>query len=68
MWAAIVSVVVGIWIMVAPEMIPLDNPAAKNYNITGPLVVTMAVIAIWEVNRSARFFNLLARIRDGSFL
>ena len=62
MWAAIVSVVVGIWIMVAPEMIPLDDPAAKNYNITGPLVVTMAVIAIWEVNRSARFFNLLAGI------
>src|SRR5688572_13464580 len=60
MGAAIVSVVIGLWIMVAPEQFSFESVEATNYYIMGPLVVTTAVIAIWEVNRSFRYFNLIA--------
>lgn len=62
MWAAIISVLIGLWIMIAPEYFQFGRPEANNHFIVGPLVVTAAVIAIWEVNRSARYFNLCAGI------
>jgi short-subunit dehydrogenase len=62
MWAAIVSTLVGLWIMIAPEWFSFNKTEANNHFIVGPLVVTAAVIAIWEVNRSFRFFNLTAGV------
>jgi short-subunit dehydrogenase len=60
MWAAIISVFVGVWMMVAPGVLNFDRDQALNHFIAGPLVITAAVIAAWEVNRSFRYFNLLA--------
>src|SRR5688572_20143829 len=62
MWAAIISTFIGLWIMIAPEWFPFNKIEANNHFIVGPLVVTAAVIGIWEVNRSLRFFNLAAGV------
>lgn len=62
MWAAIVNVLIGLWITVSPERFAYAGAEEKNFFIAGPLVVTAAVISIWEVNRDARYFNLCAGI------
>jgi short-subunit dehydrogenase len=62
MWAAIVNVLIGLWVMIAPGLFEFENAPANNHYIVGPLVITMAVASIWEVNRSFRSFNLVAGI------
>jgi short-subunit dehydrogenase len=60
MWTAIISTLIGIWIMLSPELFHFENPAADNHFIVGPIIVTAAVIAIWKVNRSVRYFFFIA--------
>jgi short-subunit dehydrogenase len=62
MWAAAISVLIGVWIMVAPGYFNFETAEANNHYITGPLVVTFAVIALWDFNRSGRFVNLAAGV------
>src|SRR5687768_12884092 len=62
MWAAIINVLIGLWIMITPGLFEFEKIPANNHYIVGPLVITMAVASIWEVNRSFRYFNLVAGI------
>jgi short-subunit dehydrogenase len=62
MWAAIINVLIGLWLMAAPGLLEFEKTSANNHYIVGPLVITMAVASIWDVNRSFRYFNLLAGI------
>lgn len=62
MWAAVVNIILGVWIMLAPSLFEFEKKAADNNYIVGPLVITIAITAIWEVNRSARYFNLVAGV------
>ncbi|HYG04141.1 MAG TPA: SDR family oxidoreductase [Chryseosolibacter sp.] len=59
MWAALINVIVGIWLMLAPAYLHFDKTPATNYYIVGPLVITFAITSLWEFNRSLRYFNLL---------
>lgn len=58
MWARILGVALGIWLMVAPAVLDYAGPARTNDRIVGPLVVSLAFVAIWEVTRSLRWVNL----------
>lgn len=61
MWAVILSVIIGLGLMIAPGHFDFNNKIeSDNLHITGPLVVTFSVIALWEFNRSLRFFNTAA--------
>jgi short-subunit dehydrogenase len=62
MWAAILNILLGLWIMIAPVLFEFEKTSANNHYIVGPLVITMAVASVWEVNRSFRYFNLIAGI------
>jgi short-subunit dehydrogenase len=62
MWAAIASVLVGLWLMTAPEYFLFEKIPANNHYIVGPLVITMAITSAWEFNRALRYFNLVAGI------
>ena len=62
MWAAILNIILGVWIIVSPAIFEFDKAAANNNHIVGPLIVTFAIVAIWEVNRSARYFNVFTGI------
>ena len=43
-------------------LLHLEKAASDNNYIVGPLVLTFAIIALWEVNRSVRSFNMLLGI------
>jgi hypothetical protein len=60
MWAAIVNILLGLWLMLSPYLLQFEKAASDNNYIVGPLVLTCAIIALWEVNRSARYINLVA--------
>jgi hypothetical protein len=62
MWAAIINVLLGLWLMISPDLLQFEDVASDNYYIVGPLVLTFAITSIWEVNRSVRFFNTAAGI------
>lgn len=59
MWAQIVNILIGLGLMVVPAIFKFDRIAADNNHIVGPLVVTFAVISLWEINRNARLFNIV---------
>ncbi len=62
MWAAIINILLGLWLMISPTFIPFEKAAFDNNYIAGPLVITFAITALWEVNRSARYLTLLAGV------
>jgi hypothetical protein len=58
MWFQIVNTLVGVWLMAAPSILGYADPARTNDRIVGPLVVSFAFVAIWEVTRGLRWVNL----------
>ena len=60
MWARIINVAVGIWLMAAPAVLGYGGTVAADHDrIVGPVLASLACIAIWEVTRSLRWLNLL---------
>jgi hypothetical protein len=58
-WTLIASALTGISVMFAPVLVGTAVPAAHSDQVTGALVVTVAVIATAEVVRALRFLNVL---------
>ena len=60
-WTLVVSTVLGIWMMAAPEVmgIPIKAAAADVNHLGGALIVVMAVISMGEVVRTGRYLNVL---------
>ncbi len=55
MWASVVNILLGLWVMLAPDMLNYQKPEADYNYIVAPVAITFAITALWEVNRSARF-------------
>jgi hypothetical protein len=58
MWARVATLLLGIWLMMAPGLLHFNNIIADNDHIVGPLIVTFSTIAIWECTRNVRMLNL----------
>lgn len=58
-WARIINTALGIWLMAAPAVLGYGAPASANDRVVGPIVVTFAVVAMWEATRAVRRVNLL---------
>lgn len=59
MWAQIINIVIGLFLMFAPSLWSFDKAASDHYYIVGPLIITNAIIALWEFNRGMRWANVL---------
>lgn len=59
MLAQIANILLGLWLMVAPAVLGHAGAAAKNDWIVGPLVVTVATVALWQATRAVRWVNLV---------
>lgn len=58
MWAQMAAAVVGLWLMASPSVLGFEDAARTNTLIAGPIAVSMAVIAIWEIGRELRWVNV----------
>ena len=59
MWAQILVTILGLWLMASPAVLPHSKQAENTAHIAGPLAVTFAVTACWEVTRGLRWCNVL---------
>ncbi len=58
MWPRIINIVLGLWLMIAPALLGYGKAAADNGRICGPIIITFALIALWEATRTVRLWNL----------
>ncbi len=57
-WNLLVSIALGLWLMAAPAVFQTQGGVAHSDHILGALVVTVAIVALAEVARAARFINV----------
>jgi uncharacterized membrane protein len=57
-WNLLVSAALGAWLMAAPAIFRIHGRRADINHILGALVVSVAIIALAEVARTARFINI----------
>ena len=59
MWAQVCNVLLGVWLMVSPYVLHFDAAPYTTAHVTGPIVITVGVLACREVTRIFRLLNLL---------
>lgn len=59
MWPRLLTALAGIWLMASPAVLDYADPARANDWIIGPIVASMAIIAIWEITRPLRWVNVI---------
>ena len=59
MAARVVNVILGIWLLAAPELLGYEGPARISHLIVGPTAASIAVIAISEVLHELRWLNFV---------
>jgi len=57
-WNLLVGAALGLWLMFAPSTLGSTGKAAHSDHLIGALILTVAVIALAEVGRVARFVNV----------
>jgi hypothetical protein len=60
MWFQVCNIALGIWLLVAPAVLPTTPEAATIERIAGPVVIFFAVLALRDVTRPFRAVNVLA--------
>ena len=58
-WLQIVAIVLGVWLMVSPSVLPSTGPGAGVARIGGPLAVWVGVLALRGVTRPFRALNVV---------
>ena len=57
MWARVVMAILGLWMMVAPDLLKFEDNVADNAHIAGPLILSLSIISLWEATRNVRLLN-----------
>ncbi|MDO8502001.1 MAG: vitamin K epoxide reductase family protein [Gemmatimonadaceae bacterium] len=57
-WNLLLCAGLGVWLMFTPSVLGSAGTAAHSDHLFGALIVTIAVIALADVGRAARFVNL----------
>ena len=58
-WTLVLSVLLGVWMMLAPWALGTTGSAAHSDQVAGALVIVVSVVVTAEVVRAGRFFNTL---------
>ena len=59
MWPRLINIAIGVWLMAAPGVLRYGGVPADHDRVVGPILASLACIAIWESTRSLRWINLL---------
>jgi hypothetical protein len=58
MWRHLPPALAGIWLMMSPAVLEYADPGRANDRIIGPIVASLAIIAMWEISRPLRWVNV----------
>ncbi len=61
-WLIIVQIIIGVWLMARPNILPFNIESANCDHWMGAIIVTIAAVAAAEVTRIARFLNVIAGV------
>jgi Vitamin K epoxide reductase family len=61
-WFIIVQAIVGVWLMVRPDILPFNIASANCDHWMGAIILTVAAVTTAEVTRTARFVNIIAGV------
>lgn len=61
-WLIVVQIIVGVWLMARPNILPFNIESANFDHWMGAIIVTVAAVATAEVTRTARFVNVIAGV------
>lgn len=53
----VLAAALGLWVMVSPGVLDLDDAASTSSWIVGPVVASIAYIAAWSIARGLRYLN-----------
>jgi len=53
---------VGLWLMISPTVLNMNQSTSDNNYIIGPLAITFSVISLWIINRNAIKANIILGI------
>ena len=59
MAAQFINIALGLWLMAAPAVLDYSDPAATSGHIVGPLIASIAVVALWAATRSLGRVNVV---------
>ncbi len=62
MWAQLINTALGIWLMVAPDLLAYGESGTDNGHIVGPIIIMFSFVACWEVTRPLRLVNLVSGV------
>jgi len=62
MWARVITIALGAWLLIAPAIIPTTEATRIMDRAIGPLVIWIGVLALRAVTRPTRAVNVLAGI------
>lgn len=62
MWAQVVLVVTGVWLMCASAVLGYGGAAATSDRIAGPALAAIAFLAAFAITRGLRWCNLVAGV------
>ncbi len=58
-WVTAILVLIGMWLMAAPDLFGYGRPIRTVDHVVGPLIITCALIAFAEATRAIRWINFL---------
>lgn len=61
-WLIIVQIIIGVWLMARPDILPFNIESADCDHWMGAIIVTVAAVATAEVTRTARYVNTIAGV------
>jgi hypothetical protein len=59
MWAQLCNILLGVWLMVSPDLLHFDGAPRTMARAIGPIVIAIGVLALRDVTRPARLLNFL---------
>ncbi|MEO7000971.1 MAG: hypothetical protein ABI274_04170, partial [Ktedonobacterales bacterium] len=62
MWLRLLTIALGIWLMVSPDVLPSTPEIAILARIAGPVAIFIGVLALRTVTRPFRVVNILTGI------
>jgi len=57
-WTIVCQIIIGIWLMMRPNILPFAGITANCDHLLGAIIVTIAAVASAEVTRAVRFINI----------
>lgn len=55
----IINIFFGLWLMISPAILKMNQTTSDNNHIVGPLVITFSVISLWNINRNVVRANIV---------